>query len=178
MKTPSAALEPQPALLPLCLSILSWFCSSPWVPAGHQAPALGSAGVQERSTGCPRFLHVPSTLLCITRRKEPEAVLGTNKCSCFINSSEGITLAAPLTLSNDGVDPVTELADTSVHGRRVDVAVGGSPGDDANQRPAVPTLVYQRSAGITLQRRFLLSAPGTCSKLVPATWSPVHSQVL
>lgn len=87
----------------------------------------------------------------------------------FINPSEGIRLAAALPLSNNGIDPVTELADTSVHGRRVDVAVGGSPGDNANQGPAIPSLVHQRSTRVTLWRRFLLSAPGTCSRLVPAT---------
>lgn len=87
----------------------------------------------------------------------------------FISPSAGITLAAALPLSNDGVDPVTELADTSVDGRRVDVAVGGSPGDNANQGPAIPSLVYQRSTRVTLRRKFLFSSPGTCSKLVPAT---------
>lgn len=129
------------------------------------------------SQASPRAFHP----LCIMRRKEPEAVLGTSKCWYFINPSEGITLAESLTLSDDGVDPVAELADTSVHGRSVDVAVGGSPGDNANQGPAIRGLVDQRSTGVTLQRRLLLSAPGTCSKLVPATaatWSPAHSRVL
>lgn len=102
--------------------------------------------------GCPRLLHVSSTLLCIMRRKEPEAVFGTSKCSHFINPSEGMTVAAPLSLSNNGIDPVTEQADTSVHGRRVDVAVGGSPGDNANQGPAICSLVHQRSTRVTLQR--------------------------
>lgn len=96
--------------------------------------------------------------------------------------SEGIPPALTLSLSNNVVDPVSELAYTGVDGRHVDIAVAVSPGDDADQGPDVPLLVYQRSARVTLRRRhLLLSSPGTCSKLVPATpatWSPGHGQVL
>lgn len=83
---------------------------------------------------------------------------------------EGILPALALSLSNNVVDPVSELAYAGVHGRRADVAVAVSPGDDADQGPDIPVLVYQRSARVTLRRRhLLLSGPSTCSKLVPAT---------
>lgn len=84
--------------------------------------------------------------------------------------SEGIPPALALSLSNNIVDPVSELAYAGVDGRHADIAVAVSPGDNADQGPDVPVLVYQRSTRVTLRRRrLLLSGPGMCSKLVPAT---------
>lgn len=65
---------------------------------------------------------------------------------------KGIPAAPALPLSDGGVDPVSELAYAGVDGRRVDVAVAVSPGDDADQGPDVPVLVYKWAPGVTLRR--------------------------
>lgn len=54
-------------------------------------------------------------------------------------------------VSCDLVDPCAELANPSVHGRCMHVAVGGAPGDDANKYPHILLLADKRASGITLR---------------------------
>lgn len=51
----------------------------------------------------------------------------------------------------DLVDPGAELANPSVHGRLVHVAVAGAPGDNANKHPRVPFLADKRPSRVSLR---------------------------
>lgn len=50
----------------------------------------------------------------------------------------------------DLIDPGTEPADLSVHGRRGHTAVTGAPGDRISEHPCVPLLADKQASRITL----------------------------
>lgn len=66
----------------------------------------------------------------------------------------------------DLVDPGAELANPSVHSRRVHIAVAGAPGDNANKHPHVPLLADKRASGVTLREEEGRSqcGRGVCSR--------------
>lgn len=51
----------------------------------------------------------------------------------------------------DLVDPVAELANPSVYGGLLHIAVAGAPGDNANKYPCVPFLANKRSSRVSLR---------------------------
>lgn len=51
-----------------------------------------------------------------------------------------------LVVGHDLVDPGTELADPSVHGRCLYVAVLSAPGDNPNKHPGVSLLADKRAS--------------------------------
>ena len=51
----------------------------------------------------------------------------------------------------DLVDPGAELANPSVYGRLLHVAVAGAPGDNANKHPRVPFLADKRPSRVSLR---------------------------
>lgn len=50
----------------------------------------------------------------------------------------------------DLIDPGVELANPSVHSRRIHVAVTGAPGDDTSKHPRVSLLADKRASRVTL----------------------------
>lgn len=51
-----------------------------------------------------------------------------------------------LVIGHDLVDPGAELANSSVHGRCLHIAVLSAPGDDTNKHPGVSFLADKRAS--------------------------------
>lgn len=62
-----------------------------------------------------------------------------------------VVFVGTLIVSHDLVNPIAKVGHPGVHSRGIHVAVGGAPGDNANEVPCATVLAHQRTTRIPLK---------------------------